>query len=119
MPSSSPSPLRAAYIDGVSAAIPRSRADLVALLESRGLRLAKRHGQSFLVDPNLADAIVADAGVTARDAVVEIGPGAGGLTQPLLAAAGRVTAVEIDAGLHALLVERLGGDAKLSLVHGD
>ena len=100
-------------------AIPRTRAELVALLESRGLRLTKRHGQSLLVDPNLADAIVADAGVTARDAVVEIGPGAGGLTQPLLAAAGRVTAVEIDAGLFELLRERLGGETKLRLVHGD
>lgn len=100
-------------------AVPRTRAELTALLESRGLRLSKRFGQSFLVDPQLADAIVADAGVTARDAVVEIGPGAGGLTQPLLAAAGRVTAVEIDAGLVELLRERLGDEPKLRIVHGD
>ncbi len=99
--------------------IPRTRADLVALLESRGLRLSKRYGQSFLVDPQLADAIVADAGVTARDSVVEIGPGAGGLTQPLVAAAGRVTAVEVDAGLVALLREHLGDERKLRIVHGD
>lgn len=99
--------------------IPRTRAELVALLDSRGLRLSKRFGQSFLVDPQLADAIVADAGVTPRDAVVEIGPGAGGLTQPLLAAAGRVTAVEVDAGLCELLREHLGSHPKLVLVHGD
>lgn len=103
----------------MTAAIPRTRADLVALLESRGLRLSKRYGQSFLVDPQLADAIVADAGVTAQDHVVEIGPGAGGLTQPLLAAAGRVTAVEIDNGLAALLTESLGGNAAFRIVHGD
>src|SRR6185295_17958277 len=103
----------------VTDGIPRTRADLVALLESRGLRLSKRYGQSFLVDPQLADAIVADAGVTERDAVVEIGPGAGGLTQPLLAAAGRVTVVEIDAGLVELLREHLGGNARLRIVHGD
>jgi 16S rRNA (adenine1518-N6/adenine1519-N6)-dimethyltransferase len=103
----------------VTAAIPRTRAELVALLESRGLRLSKRLGQSFRVDPQLADAIVADAGVTAADAVVEIGPGAGGLTQPLLAAAGRVTAVEVDAGLFEMLREHLGGNATLRLVHGD
>jgi len=72
----------------VKSALPRNRADLVALLESRGLRLSKRFGQSFLVDAQLADAIVADAGVTARDAVIEIGPGAGGLTLPLVAVAG-------------------------------
>jgi 16S rRNA (adenine1518-N6/adenine1519-N6)-dimethyltransferase len=103
----------------VTDGIPRTRADLVALLESRGLRLSKRYGQSFLVDPQLADAIVADAGVTARDHVVEIGPGAGGLTQPLVAAAARVTVIEIDAGLVELLRERLGGVAALRIVHGD
>ena len=100
-------------------ALPRTRGEVVALLESRGLRLSKRHGQSFLVDPQLADAIVADAGVRAEDHVVEIGPGAGALTQPLVAAAARVTSVEIDSGLHALLAEHLGGDARLTLVHGD
>ncbi len=103
----------------MTAAIPRTRADLVALLESRGIRLSKRFGQSFLVDPQLADAIVADAGVRPDDVVVEIGPGAGGLTQPLVAAAGRVVAVEIDAGLAQLLREHLGGSARLKIVHGD
>jgi 16S rRNA (adenine1518-N6/adenine1519-N6)-dimethyltransferase len=103
----------------VPSALPRTRGEVVALLESRGLRLSKRHGQSFLVDPQLADAIVADAGVRADDYVVEIGPGAGALTQPLVAAAARVTSVEIDAGLHALLADHLGGDARLALVHGD
>jgi 16S rRNA (adenine1518-N6/adenine1519-N6)-dimethyltransferase len=103
----------------VEDAVPRTRAELTALLEARGLRLSKRYGQNFLVDAQLADAIVADAGVTERDAVVEIGPGAGGLTQPLVAAAGRVTAVEIDAGLVELLRERLGPEPKLRVVHGD
>jgi 16S rRNA (adenine1518-N6/adenine1519-N6)-dimethyltransferase len=99
--------------------VPRTRAELVALLESRGLRLSKRYGQSFLVDPQLADAIVADAGVAARDVVVEIGPGAGALTRPLVAAAGRVVAVEIDAGLVDLLRGLFGDESKLRIVHGD
>ena len=99
--------------------IPRTRSGLVPLLEARGLRLRRRHGQSFLVDPALADAIVADAGVGPRDAVIEIGPGAGALTQPLLAAAGRVTAIEIDHGLVDLLREHLGDHPRLRLVHGD
>ena len=107
------------YNRRVPSAFPRTRGEVVALLESRGLRLSKRLGQSFLVDPQLADAIVADAGVRADDHVVEIGPGAGALTQPLLSAAARVTSVEIDAGLFALLSDHLGGDARLALVHGD
>lgn len=105
--------------DAPADAIPRTRRGLAALLESRGLRLRRRHGQNFLVEPALAEAIVADAGVGRGDHVVEIGPGAGALTVPLLARAGLVTAVEIDRGLHALLAERLGREARLRLVHGD
>jgi len=99
--------------------IPRTRSGLTPLLAARGLRLQRKLGQNFLVDPQLADALVRDAGVTRRDAVVEIGPGAGALTQPLLDAAGHVTAVEIDRGLHALLDEHLGDHPRLTLVQGD
>lgn len=100
-------------------AIPRTRGPLAALLDARGLRLRRRHGQNFLVEPTLAERIVDDAAVTRRDHVVEIGPGAGALTQPLLARAGRVTAVEIDRGLAELLAERLGDRPGFRLVHGD
>ncbi len=99
--------------------IPRTRSALAPLLAARGLRATRRLGQNFLVDPALADALVDDAGVTQGDLVVEVGPGAGGLTQPLLARAGHVVAVEIDSGLHALLAEHLGDDPRLSLVHAD
>lgn len=99
--------------------LPRTRGPLVALLEARGLRLRRSAGQNFLVEPAVAEAIVADAGVTRGDAVVEIGPGAGALTVPLLARAGRVTSVEIDRGLAELLREHLGEDPRLRLVHGD
>ncbi len=99
--------------------IPRTRSDLVPLLEGRGLRLSRRRGQNFLVDPAMADAIVADAGVQPDDTVIEIGPGAGALTQPLLAAARRVVAVELDRGLGDLLAEHLGDDPRLELVVGD
>ncbi len=89
------------------------------LLAARGLRLSKRLGQNFLVDAALADAIVADAGVTRADLVIEVGAGAGGLTQPLLASAGRVVAVELDRGLAALLREHLGDEPRLRFAEGD
>ncbi|MCE9634745.1 MAG: 16S rRNA (adenine(1518)-N(6)/adenine(1519)-N(6))-dimethyltransferase RsmA, partial [Planctomycetes bacterium] len=99
--------------------LPRTRGPLVALLESRGLRLRRRDGQNFLVEPKVAEGIVADSGVTLRDAVIEIGPGAGALTVPLLAAAGRVTAIELDRGLADLLREHLGSCPQFRLHHGD
>ena len=95
--------------------IPRTKSELAPLLEARGLRLTKRLGQNFIVDPALADAIVADAGVRSDDLVVEIGAGAGGLTQPLLEAAGLVVAVELDRGMAALLDEYLGDHERFEL----
>jgi 16S rRNA (adenine1518-N6/adenine1519-N6)-dimethyltransferase len=54
-------------------------------------------GQHFLADPNLARAIVADAGVTSGDRVLEVGAGLGSLTVALAAAGANVLAVELAA----------------------
>ena len=43
----------------------------------------KKFGQNFLSDKNLLSAIVADAGITQDDVVLEIGAGAGALTKEL------------------------------------
>jgi 16S rRNA (adenine1518-N6/adenine1519-N6)-dimethyltransferase len=72
-----------------------------------------------LVAPALADRIVAAAGVTAADLVVEIGPGTGLLTEKLLARAGHLLAIEVDPRLHALLAERFGHPAHATWVLGD
>lgn len=75
-------------------------------------------GQHFLRDVHLARAIVELVAPTARDLVVEIGPGQGALTGELTRRAGRVIALEVDrelaAGLRARLpaVEVLEADAR-------
>jgi 16S rRNA (adenine1518-N6/adenine1519-N6)-dimethyltransferase len=61
-----------------------------------GLQPAKRLGQNFVVDAGTVTRITALAGVTPQDVVVEVGPGFGSLTLPLLDAAGQVVAVEVD-----------------------
>ncbi|OFW77679.1 MAG: ribosomal RNA small subunit methyltransferase A [Actinobacteria bacterium RBG_19FT_COMBO_70_19] len=66
------------------------------LARRHGVRPTKALGQHFLADPNLARAIVADAGVRAGDRVVEVGAGLGSLTVALAAAGARVIAVEFD-----------------------
>jgi 16S rRNA (adenine1518-N6/adenine1519-N6)-dimethyltransferase len=68
-----------------------------------GITPAKRLGQNFMVDGGTASRIAALARLTPSDVVLEVGPGFGSLTLPLLAAAGRVTAVEIDPALAAEL----------------
>jgi len=68
-------------------------------------------GQHFLKDPAALDAIVSACGASAGDAVLEIGPGRGALTKPLLDAGARVTAVELDAALADALRARFPGAA--------
>ncbi len=88
-------------------------------LAAHGVRPRRGLGQTFLVAPGLADRIVEAAGVSAGDLVVEIGPGAGSLTEKLLARAGHLLAIEVDARLHALLLERFGRPAHATWVLGD
>ncbi len=88
------------------------------LLRARGIRPQKRRGQNFLVDGNMARAIAADV-LALGDHVLELGAGAGALTLPLLEAGARVTAVEVDRKLCALLDEELGGRPGFVLVEGD
>lgn len=61
-----------------------------------GLRPTKALGQNFVHDANTVRRIVATAGVTAEDVVLEVGPGLGSLTLALLGPARAVVAVEID-----------------------
>lgn len=72
---------------------PQDIRDLAARLD---IRPTKTLGQNFVHDPNTVRRIVAAAGVTKADRVLEVGPGLGSLTLPLLEAAGSVVAVEID-----------------------
>lgn len=96
--------------------------DLRALLELHGLRPNPRFGQNFLVDPALLATIPRDAGVQSGERVLEVGPGAGSLTEQLLATGAQVLAVELDHGLAALLRERFAepmADGRLQLVEAD
>jgi len=65
----------------------------------------KRFGQHFLHDPGVLKRIIEAIDPAPGDAVVEIGPGEGALTRPLLERTGRLTAIEIDRDLAAALAE--------------
>jgi 16S rRNA (adenine1518-N6/adenine1519-N6)-dimethyltransferase len=68
-----------------------------------GVQPSKRLGQNFVVDAGTVTRIAAMAGLRPDDVVLEVGPGLGSLTLPLLAAARRVVAVEADPVLAAAL----------------
>jgi 16S rRNA (adenine1518-N6/adenine1519-N6)-dimethyltransferase len=61
----------------------------------------KRFGQHFLVDGALIEEIVSQINPQVGDAMIEIGPGLGALTQPLLARLGQITVIELDRDLAA------------------
>ncbi|MFC5141137.1 16S rRNA (adenine(1518)-N(6)/adenine(1519)-N(6))-dimethyltransferase RsmA [Actinomycetospora rhizophila] len=97
-------------------------ADVRGLAAELDLRPTKRLGQNFVHDANTVRRIVRLAGVGPDDVVLEVGPGLGSLTLPLLEAAAGVVAVEIDpvlAGrLPATAAERAPG-RDLRIVTGD
>ncbi|HUO44107.1 MAG TPA: 16S rRNA (adenine(1518)-N(6)/adenine(1519)-N(6))-dimethyltransferase RsmA [Burkholderiales bacterium] len=66
----------------------------------------KRFGQNFLVDDSVVAAIIAALHPQRGDLIVEIGPGLGALTGPLLALVDELHAVEIDRDLAASLQRR-------------
>jgi len=68
-----------------------------------GIQPSKRLGQNFVVDGGTVSRITAMAALQPDDVVLEVGPGFGSLTLPLLAAARRVIAVEVDRTLAAEL----------------
>lgn len=83
--------------------------DIRDILKESGFRFNKQFGQNFITDVNLLDAMVADAGITDEDTVIEIGPGAGTLTRSLAKVAKRVISFEIDRNLEPILKRTLSG----------
>lgn len=80
---------------------------------------SKRFGQNFLHDPAVCARIVAEVGVTPGLPVLEIGPGLGALTGPMLAAGAAVTAVEVDRRIVAYLTDVHGENPSFRLHAGD
>jgi 16S rRNA (adenine1518-N6/adenine1519-N6)-dimethyltransferase len=93
--------------------------DVRALLDRYGLAPRKADGQNFVVDPNTVRRIVAAAAIGPDDTVLEIGPGLGSLTLPLAHAAGRVVAIEIDAGLAAAARDVTADLGNVDVIHAD
>lgn len=81
---------------------------------------AKKHlGQNFLHDRSVIDKIVQALDPRPGDEIVEIGPGQGALTFPLLKKHGAITAIEFDRDLHAPLQAAAREHGTLRLIEGD
>lgn len=78
----------------------------------------KRFGQNFLIDDGVIHAIVAAIGPAPDDTIVEIGPGLGALTRPLLERVPHLHAIELDRDLIARL-EKTFPASRLTLHSAD
>lgn len=78
----------------------------------------KRFGQNFLVDSGIISAIVSAINPQRGDTVVEIGPGLGAITEPLLARVDHLHVVEIDRDLIARLKKQYSPE-RMTIHEGD
>lgn len=76
------------------------------ILKKYGITANKKLGQNFLIDDNVIQGIVKSAQIESTDLVIEIGPGLGTLTAPLLEKAGKVIAIELDQKMLKILNDR-------------
>ena len=77
-------------------------------MSAHGHTARKRFGQHFLVDGGVIDSIVRAIAPRPGEALVEIGPGLGAMTQPLLERCGALTVIELDRDLAARWRQRQG-----------
>lgn len=91
----------------------------LAVINRYNFAFAKKYGQNFLIDEGIVSKIVREAGITADDFVLEIGPGIGTMTQLLCENAREVAAVEIDERLIPILGDTLSGYDNVTVINRD
>jgi 16S rRNA (adenine1518-N6/adenine1519-N6)-dimethyltransferase len=113
--------IRAGHVKAGRARIVRSApAAVAAELEAAGVRPRKSRGQNFLIQPGIADRIVAAAAIAPGDEVVEVGPGLGILSDRILrAGVRRLWLVELDARLAERLESAFAGHPVVRVVCRD
>ena len=98
---------------------PLTRREIIDGLTEVGFRPRKKWGQNFLFDTELLDAFVRDTELPAGVPVVEVGCGAGTLTERLLLAGHPVVGLEIDPLLSTWLRRRFDDEPRFELIEGD
>jgi 16S rRNA (adenine1518-N6/adenine1519-N6)-dimethyltransferase len=89
-------------------------------LEAAGVRPRKSRGQNFLIQPAIADRIVAAAEIAPGDEVVEVGPGLGILSDRILrSGVRRLWLVELDARLAERLKSAFAGHPAVRVICRD
>lgn len=93
--------------------------ELKKVIEAHGFSFSKGLGQNFLIDEGILNRIIEKSDISEKVGVLEIGPGAGTLTQALAEKAAKVIAVEIDSRLIPLLKDTLADYDNVSFINED
>ncbi|HEC99889.1 MAG TPA: ribosomal RNA small subunit methyltransferase A [Proteobacteria bacterium] len=89
------------------------------LLKKYYIRPSKSRGQNFLINPDIAKAIIEKAGFGAEDIVIEVGTGLGILTLPLAARVKKLISFEVDPRLIAIVKAEYTLPSTLEIIHQD
>ena len=87
------------------------------ILKKHGVKPNKRLGQNFIIDQDVLLREISYANIKKSDAILEVGPGVGTLTELLAKHAGKVYAIETDARMIDILRERAAKNVKI--IKGD
>ena len=90
-----------------------------SILSKHGFTFSKSLGQNFLVNPSVCPKMADLCGADDRTGVIEIGPGAGVLTNELALRSCKVVAVELDRRLLPVLEETLSGHKNVRVINDD
>lgn len=89
------------------------------LLEANGFNFKKNFGQNFIIDENIINGIVNKAEIDDETLVLEIGPGAGSLTNGIAKKAKNVLCYEIDTTLENILKDNLASYNNIEIIFKD
>ena len=96
-------------------------ADTLKILKEHQIRLNKRKGQNYLINPQTLLKILNYADLSENDTVLEIGPGIGTLTIPMARKTEKIITIEQDPQIAAILEKRLLklGISNVTVLMGD
>ena len=89
------------------------------ILSKYGFTFSKALGQNFLINPGVCPRMAELCGCSEEVGVIEIGPGAGVLTNELAKLSHKVVAIELDKRLLPVLEETLGDHDNVRVINGD
>lgn len=89
------------------------------ILKKYHFSFKKSLGQNFLIDSNILNNIIRQAGIDKESGVIEIGPGIGALTEHLAIHSQKTLAFEIDQRLIPVLEDTLAPYDNVEVVHED